>query len=120
MEDFECFSLRCKSGVLELLDQTLLPDVEEWLPCAEPAAMHALIVRLAVRGAPAIGVAAAYCCAAEALKSQSGTRVREVADYLETARPVSSVSISDVQLRTSCRLFIVCVCFKKNNIYFAR
>lgn len=45
---------------LALLDQTLLPQEERWLECHTPAEVAAAIRRLAVRGAPAIGVAAAY------------------------------------------------------------
>ena len=47
-------------GVLELLDQTRLPGVEVVLPCRTAADVFAAIRRLSVRGAPAIGVAAAY------------------------------------------------------------
>ncbi|MEM1205767.1 MAG: S-methyl-5-thioribose-1-phosphate isomerase [Acidobacteriota bacterium] len=45
---------------LRLLDQTLLPDQEVWLDCVEPEQVADAIRRLAVRGAPAIGVAAGY------------------------------------------------------------
>ena len=47
-------------GVLRLLDQTRLPDHETWLDCSEPRDVADAIYRLSVRGAPAIGVAAAY------------------------------------------------------------
>jgi methylthioribose-1-phosphate isomerase len=47
-------------GRLELLDQTLLPAEEVWLDCRDPETVADAIRRLAVRGAPAIGVAAAY------------------------------------------------------------
>lgn len=52
--------LRWSGQALELLDQTLLPAEEVWLACREPAQVADAIRRLAVRGAPAIGVAAAY------------------------------------------------------------
>ena len=52
--------LRFRGGRLELLEQTLLPSCEEWLPCATPEEVADAIRRLAVRGAPAIGVAAAW------------------------------------------------------------
>ncbi|HEY1596369.1 MAG TPA: S-methyl-5-thioribose-1-phosphate isomerase [Thermoleophilaceae bacterium] len=52
--------LRFSGGALELLDQTLLPGEELWLRCEEPEQVADAIRRLAVRGAPAIGVAAAY------------------------------------------------------------
>jgi methylthioribose-1-phosphate isomerase len=61
MQKSEVFSpLAFKGGRLELLDQTLLPGEERWLECRDPEAVAAAIRRLAVRGAPAIGVAAAY------------------------------------------------------------
>jgi methylthioribose-1-phosphate isomerase len=52
--------LRFTGGALELLDQTLLPGEEVWVRCEEPEQVADAIRRLAVRGAPAIGVAAAY------------------------------------------------------------
>ena len=45
---------------LLLLDQTLLPDEETWLHCRKVEDVAAAIKRLSVRGAPAIGVSAAY------------------------------------------------------------
>jgi methylthioribose-1-phosphate isomerase len=44
---------------LRLLDQTLLPGEERWLECTTPEEVADAIRRLAVRGAPAIGIAAA-------------------------------------------------------------
>jgi methylthioribose-1-phosphate isomerase len=45
---------------LALLDQTRLPSEEVWLDCRRPEDVAGAIKRLSVRGAPAIGVAAAY------------------------------------------------------------
>lgn len=45
---------------LRLLDQRLLPAQEAWLDCADAEAVAAAIHGMAVRGAPAIGIAAAY------------------------------------------------------------
>src|SRR5687768_755184 len=57
----EIFSpMRWRDGALELLDQTRLPQTEEWLRCTQPEQVADAIRRLSVRGAPAIGVAAAY------------------------------------------------------------
>lgn len=47
-------------GELELLDQTLLPNERVVLVLRDERGVADAIVRLAVRGAPAIGVAAAY------------------------------------------------------------
>ena len=52
--------LRFTADRLELLDQTRLPREEVWLSCARPEEVADAIRRLAVRGAPAIGVAAAW------------------------------------------------------------
>jgi methylthioribose-1-phosphate isomerase len=52
--------LRWDNGRLALLDQTRLPHEEIWLACETPEQVADAIRRLAVRGAPAIGVAAAY------------------------------------------------------------
>jgi methylthioribose-1-phosphate isomerase len=46
--------------VLRLLDQRLLPGREVWLELTEPGSIADAIRDMAVRGAPAIGVAAAY------------------------------------------------------------
>ena len=52
--------IRWSGGELLLLDQALLPEREAWLNCRCPEDVAAAIRRLSVRGAPAIGVAAAY------------------------------------------------------------
>ena len=52
--------LRFRDGALLLLDQTRLPAEEVWLECHAPEQVADAIRRLAVRGAPAIGVAAAF------------------------------------------------------------
>ena len=49
-----------EGSVLRLLDQRLLPAREVWLTLSKPAEIAIAIRDLAVRGAPAIGVAAAY------------------------------------------------------------
>ncbi|HEX9731811.1 MAG TPA: S-methyl-5-thioribose-1-phosphate isomerase [Thermoanaerobaculia bacterium] len=57
----ELFSpIAWKDGRLLLLDQTRLPREEVWLECRDVEEVAGAIRRLSVRGAPAIGVAAAY------------------------------------------------------------
>jgi methylthioribose-1-phosphate isomerase len=56
----ETFSPIRWDGGLKLLDQTLLPRAERWIDCTTPEIVADAIYRLAVRGAPAIGVTAAY------------------------------------------------------------
>jgi methylthioribose-1-phosphate isomerase len=52
--------LRFDDGVLLILDQRALPAEERWLRCERPGQVAEAIRTLAVRGAPAIGLAAAY------------------------------------------------------------
>ena len=51
-----------------LLDQRRLPDEEVELECGSAAEVADAIAQLAIRGAPAIGVAAAYGLALAALR----------------------------------------------------
>ncbi len=53
-------ALRWRPGCLELLDQRALPAVERWLPHHTAAEVAAAIRDMVVRGAPAIGITAAY------------------------------------------------------------
>lgn len=85
--------LRFEDGTLFLLDQTRLPGAEEWLACRTPADVADAIRRLAVRGAPAIGVAAAYALAL-AFGDGGGeddleARFREAHDRLAATRPTA-------------------------------
>ena len=52
--------LRFEGDVLHILDQRALPHEERWLRCTDAEQVAEAIETLAVRGAPAIGVAAAY------------------------------------------------------------
>jgi methylthioribose-1-phosphate isomerase len=52
--------LRWEDGALLLLDQRALPAEERWLRCERPEQVAEAIRTLVVRGAPAIGIAAAY------------------------------------------------------------
>jgi methylthioribose-1-phosphate isomerase len=52
--------LRWDGHTLSLLDQRLLPREEKWIECRTPSEVAAAIRTMVVRGAPAIGVAAAY------------------------------------------------------------
>ncbi len=76
---------------LRLLDQRLLPDREVWLTLERPAEVALAIRDLAVRGAPAIGVAAAYG-AAFALREGMGEpaeRFRAARQRLAATRPTA-------------------------------
>ena len=66
--------IRYEGGAVILLDQTRLPLEEYFYPVRTDDEMAAAIKRLAVRGAPAIGIAGAYgiCLAANASKAMDG------------------------------------------------
>ncbi len=83
------------SGALVLIDQTLLPERYEEVSCQTVEQVWEAIKSLRVRGAPAIGVAAAYGvvvgCRTHRTESPDRflSRVREVASYLATSRPTA-------------------------------
>lgn len=72
--------------VIELLDQTRLPAVESVLTCADVPQLVDAISRLAVRGAPLLGVAGAY---GVALAAARGDDVPAAAAALSRARPTA-------------------------------
>ena len=82
-------------GRLVLLDQTRLPQEVEELTCTQVEEVWEAIRRLSVRGAPAIGCAAAYGVCVGVQTAQAGSvedaasRTLEVCDYLATSRPTA-------------------------------
>lgn len=84
-----------EDGALRLLDQTLLPQTVTYRECRTAEAVYEAIRELCVRGAPAIGVAAAYGVVLGVRPSATlpldsfKARVREVSRYLDGARPTA-------------------------------
>ncbi len=82
-------------GRVRLIDQTLLPGELKVLDLQTPEEMWGAIRRLSVRGAPAIGIAAAFglMLGIQDIATESteefASKVREVSDYLRTARPTA-------------------------------
>ena len=82
-------------GHLRLIDQTLLPVEFVEIDCRDVEAVWEAIKTLRVRGAPAIGIAAAYgvCVGVQNVAGDDETaffnRLREVVDYLATSRPTA-------------------------------
>ncbi|MDY3905380.1 MAG: S-methyl-5-thioribose-1-phosphate isomerase [Lawsonibacter sp.] len=62
-------AIRWENHTLYLLDQTRLPAEAEWLAYTDPQAVAHAIRTMVVRGAPAIGVAAAYAMVLAARQS---------------------------------------------------
>ncbi|WP_243383506.1 S-methyl-5-thioribose-1-phosphate isomerase [Geothrix alkalitolerans] len=89
MNPFESLGLKHDGRTLWVLDQTQLPDVEVWLDGSDPEAMVGLIKRLAVRGAPLIGVAAAASLATFAHRGASASEYAAACASLRAARPTA-------------------------------
>ncbi|MEZ4571858.1 MAG: hypothetical protein R2849_16285 [Thermomicrobiales bacterium] len=87
--------LRASPGRVELIDQTLLPGQERWILIETVEDMHEAIRSLRIRGAPAIGIAAAYGMAIAADASAAESReqllsdLRDAGQRLEAARPTA-------------------------------
>jgi methylthioribose-1-phosphate isomerase len=87
-------TLKWTGDALELIEQTLLPGELSIIKCERVEDVYDAIKRLAVRGAPAIGVAAAYGILIAARSGDVSVgeireRVSAAADYLESARPTA-------------------------------
>jgi methylthioribose-1-phosphate isomerase len=77
-------ALRFEAGVLWAIDQTRLPWSEEWLELGNADDVAAAIQRLSIRGAPLIGVAAAYGVAMSAAELDASCAT------LAAARPTAA------------------------------
>src|SRR5438270_1332396 len=73
-------TMEWRHGALWLLDQTQLPLIVAEIECRDYETVAAAIRRLAVRGAPAIGLAAAYGAALAAFSIADHTDSREEFD----------------------------------------
>lgn len=71
---------------LRMLDQRVLPGKEEWLELRDAGEVAAAIRDMAVRGAPAIGIAAAY---GMALAAQRGDDLAQARQTLAASRPTA-------------------------------
>lgn len=85
--------IRWADDHLQLLDQTLLPREETWLECRRPEDVAEAIYRLSVRGAPAIGVSAAYGLVVGLISADADAdlhqRYEEVSELLGSTRPTA-------------------------------
>ena len=80
-------AIRCPRGRLEVIDQTALPHEERWLELRSAADAAAAIRRLAVRGAPLIGVVAGWALAVELARDPAA--LESAAAQLRAARPTA-------------------------------
>jgi len=79
-------AVQWRGDQLRLLDQRLLPQEERWMACRDAAEVTQAIRDLVVRGAPAIGIAAAW---GVVLAAQQGAALDEALAMLRAARPTA-------------------------------
>ena len=79
-----------------ILDQTLLPNERKFLELSEAGEMYGAIKTLKVRGAPAIGIFAAYalCALAHRIRASDHgdfiSQIMDLSEYLDSARPTAA------------------------------
>lgn len=82
-----------KEGQVDLLDQRLLPEEIVYLPLVTKEDVWEAIRHLKVRGAPAIGIAAAYgvviASQAATTSDQWNSEIHTASEYLATSRPTA-------------------------------
>lgn len=88
-------SVSYENGVLKILDQTKIPNVTEFIAITKIEDVWDAIKQLKVRGAPAIGIAAAYGLVVgiqdlpESSFSEFYALLEKQADYLAASRPTA-------------------------------
>lgn len=82
-------------GSIKLIDQTLLPHQLKYIYCRDIKTLWQAIRQLSVRGAPALGAAAAYgvLLASEQFKGRDAKKftlhIKKTCDYIATSRPTA-------------------------------
>ena len=89
MKGVESLSLRYHQGQLLILDQTQLPHKKQWLSIQNHKDMIEAIVSLRVRGAPLIGLAAAFYLAQIVYRGSPRDEFVKVACKLKETRPTA-------------------------------
>jgi methylthioribose-1-phosphate isomerase len=81
--------LKFEGRQLYLLDQRALPFEAHWIPCASVEEVASAIQSMVVRGAPAIGVTAAYGMVLALQESQGEASFQSAEALLRAARPTA-------------------------------
>ncbi|MFE8072049.1 S-methyl-5-thioribose-1-phosphate isomerase [Marinobacteraceae bacterium S3BR75-40.1] len=85
-------AMEWRGSALGLIDQRRLPQEEIWLTCEDVEAVYHAIRDMAVRGAPAIGITAAYGVVLAARQAPTNgwkTSIAEAMDKLGQSRPTA-------------------------------
>ncbi len=89
MKPFRSAGMVYDGKTFAILDQTLLPHTERWIECNDVKTLVNLIQRLAIRGAPAIGISAVVLLALLAERGKSRNELIAEAQILLSARPTA-------------------------------
>lgn len=82
-------AIRYDQGNLYILNQQKLPQEEEWIDVKTTEQMVEIISSLKVRGAPMIGVSAAFALSQLAERGASRETIEQAAHLLKNARPTA-------------------------------
>ena len=102
-------SIKVENGRLILLDQTALPSKEVWLDVTKPEDLCSAIVRLSVRGAPLIGVAAALGLAIHSSKKNASGKFIKIEEFLQVRDDLISTRPTAVNLQNAMRRMSECI-----------
>lgn len=89
MREFTSMGMVCEDGKLKILDQTLLPHEKKWLNCENVDALIEMIQRLAIRGAPAIGISSSLLLAILAERGCNREQLIQDGKRLKKSRPTA-------------------------------
>jgi methylthioribose-1-phosphate isomerase len=89
MKSFSTACMKYDGQDFKILDQTLLPQQEQWLICHSVECLVDIIQRLAIRGAPAIGISASILLGLLAEQNWSKEQLLNAAETLRQARPTA-------------------------------
>ena len=91
-------TIEWKNDQVKLIDQTKLPIEEKYIESDDYRVICDAMSRLAIRGAPAIGVASAYACVLAANEIEASDLENFVQIYLQKADEISATRPTAVNL----------------------
>lgn len=89
MRKTDFFSLRFQNGSFEFIDQTQLPFREQYIVTQSIERIAEAIEKLEIRGAPAIGLAAAYAIVFSQMRGYAPEKFHEAYQRLARTRPTA-------------------------------
>jgi len=95
--EFHMRTIEWRDGIVVTIDQTVLPLKEEWIELRSCKEVASAIKEMKMRGAPLIGVAAAYGMALAAYHSKAKTKeelLRELERSAETLRKTRPTAVN--------------------------